>query len=147
MTIRLFIDASVLFSAAYSSTGASREIIRRALRDEVKLVVSQYVLDEARRNLARKAAEKVALFEAFLGVLNLEEIAHPDENVVTEVEAYTVEKDAPVVAAAISADVDYLVSLDSKHLVDVPDVAAKSGLKIVLPGTIVQQLRQMDEED
>jgi predicted nucleic acid-binding protein len=37
--IRAFIDASVLFAASYSSTGASRETIRLAFQRKVMLVI------------------------------------------------------------------------------------------------------------
>lgn len=39
----VFLDASVLFSAAYSKTGASRELIRLGIQGEVKLVISYLV--------------------------------------------------------------------------------------------------------
>jgi len=55
--MRVFLDASVLFAAAYSATGASREIIRRAIRGQIECVVSDLVLEEARRNLGAKAPE------------------------------------------------------------------------------------------
>jgi hypothetical protein len=43
--IRALLDASVLFAAAYSETGASREIVRRAIRGEVQLVGSRLVFE------------------------------------------------------------------------------------------------------
>jgi len=43
--IRAFVDVSVLFAATYSETGASREILRCAIRGEISLVISQLVLD------------------------------------------------------------------------------------------------------
>ena len=54
---------------------------------------------------------------------------------------YTELKDAPIVAAARRTHVDYLVSLDRRHLVDVPEVALRSGLKIILPGALLAHLR------
>lgn len=50
--IRAFVDASVLFAASYSATGASRELIRLAFQGKVELVISDDVLEEVRRNLA-----------------------------------------------------------------------------------------------
>ena len=64
--IRAFLDASVLFSAADSKNGASREIVRLGIRGHVELWVSAYVLEEARRNLATKAPEAVPVFENLL---------------------------------------------------------------------------------
>jgi predicted nucleic acid-binding protein len=36
--MRVFIDSSVLIAASYSSTGASREIIRQGIRGKIELV-------------------------------------------------------------------------------------------------------------
>ncbi len=57
---------------------------------------------------------------------------------VLQVAAYTVLKDAPIVAAAKRAEVDYLVSLDRRHLVGVEAVSEGSGLKIVLPDELLR---------
>jgi predicted nucleic acid-binding protein len=50
--IRIFLDASVVFAAAYSHSGAARELLHRGLQGDVRLVVSQDVLEETTRNLA-----------------------------------------------------------------------------------------------
>ncbi len=55
---------------------------------------------------------------------------------------YTFLKDAPIVAAAKKATVDYLVSLDRKHLVGVQEVAQGSGLTIVLPEALLDAIRR-----
>ncbi len=44
--MRVFIDSSVLIAASYSSTGASREIIRQGIRGKIELVISNLVLEE-----------------------------------------------------------------------------------------------------
>jgi hypothetical protein len=46
---------------------------------------------------------------------------------------FTAVKDAAIVATAIEAKTDNLISLDRRHLVGVPDVAQGSGSNIVLP--------------
>ena len=43
---RLFIDSSVLFSAAYSSRGNARNIILMAARKELTAVISKLVINE-----------------------------------------------------------------------------------------------------
>jgi len=63
--IRVFLGASVLFTAAYSATGASREIVRRGIRGQVALVASDLVLKQARRNLEAKAPEAITGLEMF----------------------------------------------------------------------------------
>lgn len=71
---RIFADTSVLFAATLSSTGASREIIRMALNDELTLVLSDYVLKAMHQALARKAPESLPALEDFLDSLRYEAV-------------------------------------------------------------------------
>jgi predicted nucleic acid-binding protein len=66
---RVFVDSSVLIAAAYSATGASREIIRWAIRGRITPVVSDLVLEETEKNLARKAPEALPAFRRFLDMV------------------------------------------------------------------------------
>ena len=138
--IRAFVDASVLFAASYSPTGASRELLRLAFHGEVELVTSDDVLEEARRNLAAKLPDTLDLFQQIVELIPFE-IVTPTPEEVQEAATYTEHKDAPIVAAAIKAQVDYLTSLDKRHLVGVPEVAQGSGLKIVLPQELLEAIR------
>jgi predicted nucleic acid-binding protein len=147
--VKVFLDASVIFSAIYSPTGASREILKRAFSGLPEIVVSRFVLEEVARNLAEKVPEKVGTFHIFLALLDPEIVADPTKEEVLAAAEYTALKDAPVVAAAIKAETDYLVTLDRKHLIDPPEVAQKSGLDIVLPGVALEVIRgeQQDRLD
>lgn len=143
---RVFIDSSVLIAASYSSTGASREIIRQAIRGTVALVISDLVLEETRRNLAHKAPEALPPFETFLETVTFE-IVRPTKRQILQASQYTALKDAPIVAAARRGQVDYLVSLDRRHLVGVPEVARRSGLRIVLPEELLREVRDQAGHD
>jgi len=46
-------------------------------------------------------------------------------------------KGAPMVTAAVKARVDYLVTWDRKHFIDVPEVAERSGLTITTPNELM----------
>lgn len=142
--IRAFLDASVLFAASYSQTGASREIIRRAIRGEIRLVASELVLEEARRNLRTKAPRAAAALEIFLAAVEFE-IVRPTTADVRLAMQYTVAKDAPIVAAAIVAEVDCLLSLDRRHLVGAKSVAKRSGLRVTLPSEYLAELRSREQ--
>lgn len=61
--IRVFVDASVLFSACYSASGASRELIRFAIQGQVALVISDVVREEASRNLNAKAPQALPFLD------------------------------------------------------------------------------------
>ena len=138
--IRVFLDASVLFSAALSPTGASREILLRGIRREVELLASDLVLEEVRRNLAAKCPDRLHDLDDLLEAMPLR-FVNPHRRQVIAAATYTELKDAPIVAAAQQARADYLVSLDRAHLVGVMGVATGSGLQIVLPSTLLVLLR------
>ena len=143
--IRAFLDANVLFAAAYSKTGASREIICQAIRGEIGLVASQLALEEATRNLQAKAPEVASELESFREAVEFE-IVRPTRREVLEAMRYTAAKDAPIVAPARRAQVDYLVSLDRHRLVEVPEVAERSGLKIGLPEEFLREVHRRTKE-
>ena len=48
---------------------------------------------------------------------------------------YTAAKDAPIIAAAKHAPVDYLVSLDRQHLVEVSEVAQGQVSQLSFPAS------------
>jgi len=144
--MRAFLDTSVLFAAAYSETGASREIIRQAIRGAVDLVTSPLVLEEARRNLQAKAPEVLSDLDRLCEAVGFE-IVRPTKRDIKVAMQYVVSKDAPIVAAAKRAQVDFLVSLDRRHLVGQPDIAQRSGLKIVLPDELLEEIRQPAGDD
>jgi hypothetical protein len=58
------------------------------------------------------------------------------------VQEYVEPKDAAIIAAAIKAHPDYLATLDRKHLLDPPEVAARSGLTILTPGDVLARIRR-----
>ena len=144
--IRAFVDTSVLFAASYSPTGASRELIRLAFQGQVQLVISDDVLEEARRNLAAKLPDGLDLFEQIVELVPFETVV-PSGAEVRAADTYTDQKDAPIVAAAKQAQVDYLTSLGRRHLVDAPEVAEGSGLKIVLPHELLGVIRRHSSID
>jgi putative PIN family toxin of toxin-antitoxin system len=141
---RVFVDTSVLFAAAYSSTGFARDLIRLALEKRVTLVLSQDVLAEAERNLGKKAPDQLVLLNEFLAALELEIVPSPPAERVAEAAQYVAQKDAIIVAAAIQAEPDYVATYDREHLLDPPEVAAKSGLTIVTPDIVVREIQESD---
>lgn len=142
MIPRAFFDASVLFSATYSNVGGSRELISQAIRGTFSIVTSNYVLEEAKRNIQEAAPDLLDLHNLIVNSLSdyLEIVPEPERALVKEVEAYVVPKDAPIVAGAIAAKVDCLVTLDRKHLLK-ESVRRRSGLDILTPGDFLKKLR------
>jgi predicted nucleic acid-binding protein len=139
--IRAFLDASVLFAAAASSTGASREIIRLGVLGHVDLWASDYVLEEVRRNILKKQPAAILALDSLLGIVRFQ-LANPTKAEVLAAAVYTQIKDAPVVAAAKRADAAFLASLDRKHLADNTAACEGSGLAIVLPQVLLEAIRK-----
>jgi len=141
--ISAFIDSSVFFAACLSPKGASNAILQASVQGEITLVISDTVRAETERNLAslpRRAAEAVLVFQQLLDAVPFV-LSNPTTEEIAEAATYTVLKDAPIVAAAKRAKVDYLASFDRKHLVGVPAVAHGSDLSIVLPETLLAAIR------
>lgn len=131
--IRVFIDASVLFSACYSKRGYSRDLINLALQNKIILVVNEFVLEEVRRNLVKKAPETLKFYEVLLANLSFEVAKPPTKKSIEAAAKYIDSKDALIVASAKKAQVDYLVTFDRKHFINNRTAAEKSRVKLILP--------------
>lgn len=131
--IRVFLNASVLFSASYSKMGSSRDLLREAIRGNLRIVVSQHVLQETERNLVQKAPNALPAFHELLTLVTADVAEKPTLKELKRAATYINLKDAPIVAAAVKARVDYLVTWDRKHFIDDPKVAERSGLTIITP--------------
>jgi predicted nucleic acid-binding protein len=138
--IRVFVDANVLFAASYSAHGSSRDLVLAAIEGKIQMVTSGYVLEEAVRNMARKAPRAAEAFGQLVELISIEVVDKPSLEEVRQVAEYTALKDAPVVAAALAAEVDYVTTWDRRHLIDEARVAEQSGLEIVTPDALVAHL-------
>ncbi len=119
--VRVFLDTSVLFAAVLSETGGARFILELGESDVVQLWVGPRVLQEADGVLARKAPKSKAIFAALLDRAKVSVGPHPDEAALAQANAIVdYPPDAHILAEALAAEVDYLVSLDRKHLVGKP---------------------------
>ena len=136
---RLFIDSSVLFSAAYSPRGNARRIILMSIRKELTAVISQLVITETERNFIEKVPEKLHFLETIIDNIPFE-FVRPTKRQVIAAAKHSALKDAPIVAAAKRAQVDLLVTLDKKHLLGKPELAKYIGAEIVTPKDAVDQL-------
>ncbi len=104
---RIFLDANVLFSAVYSlESGLAKLWHRRGVR----LLASEYVIEEARRNL--EAAEPRARLEVLLQ--RIERVADPAAALDPEGESRLPESDRPVLRAAIAGRATHLLSGDRR---------------------------------
>src|SRR5215217_3139491 len=106
---RVFIDTSVLFAAALSDSGFVRSLILAGARGEHTLVLSAFVIEETRRNLAAKAPRALPFFETFLA-LELVQVVDPRRRWCDRSPWTFVLKDAPIVAGAVHAKAKFLAT-------------------------------------
>jgi predicted nucleic acid-binding protein len=101
----LFLDANILFSAAY---GDQAGLLTFWHLEGVNLVSSLYALEEARRNLdlseQRKRLEKL--------LIKVNVISSNSANITLPENVTIREKDKPILLAAISSKADYLITGD-----------------------------------
>jgi predicted nucleic acid-binding protein len=121
---RLFLDANVLFSAAYKTeTG----LLRLWTLKNVTLCSSRYALEEAMVNLADEVQR--------IRLAGLSKAIHFFEAAQTELPQgiSLPKKDAPILLAAIEARATHLLTGDLQHFG--PYLGRKiAGIKIALPG-------------
>ena len=142
MKPRVFMDPSALIAGLASPTGASPVILALAEGELFTLVIAEEVLVEAERNLQEKLPRALPEYRRFLAACPLERTAMPSAAEVAAAKEFIHPKNAPILAAAMSLEVDYLVTLNRKHFLDDPEVARKSGLCIGTPGDFLAWFRK-----
>ena len=110
--MRIFLDANILFSAA-KSDGAVRRLLQLLDQAGHECCADGFVAEEARRNLAVKAPERLEALEALLSRLHMARARAPDAAL--EAALPLPEKDRPVLAAAIRQRCAALVTGDRTH--------------------------------
>ena len=138
---RIFLDSSAFFAAAYSRTGHAYDLLLMGVRGEIGIVISQIVITEVRRNLAESAPDRLEVLDYIMGGISFELVKPTKRQVVAAIK-YVVLKDAPIVAAARMAKVDYLVTLDKKHLLGKPELVRYVRADILTPQQAFERLSQ-----
>ncbi len=133
--MRLFLDSSVLLAASGSTTGASRLIIGEGASRDWILVSSLYCFEETRNNLPKLGINAEADFE--------HQVAPFVECVETQLVidqplVYPVTKDRPVLASALSARCDALLTLDRNDFQRLLGVEVY-GMWILTPGDWIRK--------
>jgi predicted nucleic acid-binding protein len=129
----LFLDANVLISAAWKH-GA--EIALLWHMKNVRLITSSYVMGEVQRNLPR--ADQVDRLRALMRSVRIDASA-----VLGEAPELLVlpPKDQPVLAAAMAAGADHLVSGDKRHFGPLYGMVIQ-GVRITAPSELLDVLRR-----
>jgi hypothetical protein len=84
-------------------------------RGDLALILSRYVIEETRRDLAKKAPRTLSYFDIFLAFGHVQ-LVDPPAALVRLIAADIALKDAPIVAGAVHAAAQFLATYDRKHL-------------------------------
>ena len=105
---RIFLDANILFSAAYREDSG---LVRLWGLEDVELVTSAYAAEEARRNLdtAEQRERLVKLLEEGVRVIPVEPLVEVPPDVTLP------EKDVPILRSAMASRSTHLLTGDTKH--------------------------------
>ncbi len=141
MTPRIFIDSSVLFSAANSSRGHSRDLLLMGASGEIKIIISNFVLQETIRNLSGLKKPPLEELDQIVQNANIE-LVDASKQSVLDAAKLIVLKDAPIIAAAKTAKVNMLVSLDKKYILGHTDLEAYINAPIMTPLIAYQTIRK-----
>lgn len=126
---RVFLDANVLFSAAYKGNARLLELWKF---ESASLWTSRYALEEARVNLEREDQQQ--RLEKLAESLTFSEAT--DRKLPPGIRLP--EKDVPILQAAIQAHADYLLTGDTRHFG--PYLGRKiEGVMILLPAEYLKR--------
>jgi len=137
---RIFLDAGVYIAGAGSASGGSRQILDWCAERLLHPFTSRQVLFEVRRNVAKKLPRAIAAVERILQAVDSTLSPEPTDKEIEHATRVVPEKDAPILAAARKANVDYFVTLDRKHFKQ-PRVQATVPFRIVLPEEFAPLIR------
>lgn len=111
--MKLFFDANVVFSAAHQETGNAQALIALARVGGCTLQSSAYAIEEARRNLALKSRGYEQRLAGALAQIEVVAEANPALVEWARNEGLPL-KDAPILAAAVQAGAEVLVTGDTR---------------------------------
>lgn len=139
--IKVFLDSSVIIAGLASKKGGSYEVLAMA---ELKLVlpcICEDVVSEVFGNVQKKLPGSVPYVYALFKKLPFN-IIDPSEEDVSLAKRLINEKDASILAAAITGNVDWLLSLDKHFLkADLMDLKGKKDIfQICSPGEFLKKI-------
>ncbi len=113
--MRVFLDTNVLIAGIISKAGPPATILDLGEAGELEIVVSRQVLVEADHVFGRKFGGLIERYRLFIKNLTPEMVDDPSSEMIREAKKVINQNDAPILAAARDAAVDYLVSGNTKH--------------------------------
>lgn len=140
--IDIFLDSSALMAGIISGQGAARALLLLGEDGKILLTVSEQVIVEVERNLARKAPRVLPFAREMILASNLRIVRDPSKKTVHScLDWIEHAADAPILVAARQARVDFLATLNTRHFLNDARVAQRSGLRIGASGDALAWIR------
>lgn len=135
--IKVFLDSSVMIAGLASKKVGSYEVLALAELKVLLPCISEDVVSEVFRNVQKKLPGSESYAYTLFKKLPFKMI-DPSEEDIKLAKKLINEKDAPILAAAITGKVDWLLSLD-KHFLKT-GMERKVNFQICSPGEFLQQI-------
>lgn len=137
---RVLFNASVVFSAFCSETGASRKLMTFIKRKRINGLISEAILDELLKHADKIPADRERLcgeIDQYFGNI----LPAPEEKNVSRYKQFMLDEgDAHLFATYQEARCDALVSLDKHHVLALK--GKLPGCTILAPSELLQRLRK-----
>lgn len=132
--IKVFLDSSVLVAGMASKTGSSHMVLALAEAGVIEPFICEQVVTEVIRNSEKKLPALLPYFYALFKVIPFRLKDPSPENLCLAVNLIN-EKDAPILAAVVSAKTHWLLSLD-RHFLNISPGSVP--FKISTPATFLR---------
>jgi predicted nucleic acid-binding protein len=111
--VRLFLDANILFSAAWKDASGAALLFELGRAGLCQLTTSHLAVAEARQNITRKRPARESMLNRYAERVELGR--EPDATHLAEASAHGLPgKDVPILAGAIAHEADLLVTGDRR---------------------------------
>ena len=134
------VDANILI-AGIGWPRFPYEVLRHAAHRDFQVVLSPFIMKEARKNTSRLFSEELQTLEDFFAHSHYEAAKDPSKALLKKYPNIVRHKnDIPVALAAIQAKVDFLISQDKDITAqDASTEQLRQLLTIILPGTFLRE--------
>ncbi len=139
----VFLDTSALIAGLLSGSGGARALFALGEAQAMQLWSSQDVLAELDTVLRQKIPQHLPVVSAWLARIRLELVEPPSLRSVRKLHRLVGHsKDAVVIAAAMDARMDYLVTLDREHMLNNPTLRDALAFPMGTPGDCLAWFRE-----
>jgi len=134
---KVFLDSSIIIAGLASKKGGSYEVLVLAELNIITPCICENVVNEEFRNVQKKLPSGTTYMYTLFKKLPFQ-LIDPTIKDMEKAEKLINEKDAPILAAAITGKVDWLLSLD-KHFLKA-DIGNQIQFGICAPGEFLRKL-------